>query len=226
VTKKDLKPVNTFIGAKRFVVVDVETTCWDPPRWTDNETIQIAAQWVDGDFGRRPKTGGFDSFVRPKDEPELSPFCRGLTHIIQPSIDTADSFPTVLAAFLEYCSLNYPGWNKTGTCVSQNASMWVTDLVFCSWTPFDRRQLIADCERWGLEFPFIHTLDIAALYGERRDCSRRTKLKDAASAMGYHELENEHWHSATMDVDAATHILQKLRWPLTYAGGWARTNSL
>ena len=134
----------------RFVIVDLEATCWmrpaDPQRM---EIIEIGAVLIDSKTG--PVQKEFSSFVRPLNEPILSAFCMGLTGIQQREIDKADDFSKVFPRFLH----------------------WIGPQPYrlCSWSTFDLNQFKTDCARHGLPLPpqFSNHLNLkqefARLYG-------------------------------------------------------------
>ena len=115
----------------RFIVFDLEATCDDGVRDFDNEIIEIGAV----QFENKLMVGEFQSFIHPKVNPELTPFCKKLTSITQKDVDKADSFPTVLKRFLDWTG-RHP--------------------VFCSWGFYDKKQMIKDCTRYDLKCDFIY----------------------------------------------------------------------
>ncbi len=122
----------TIVGV-RFVVVDLEATCWasERPRpRSQMEIIEIGAVRLDESLEVADE---FGSFVRPMVHPELSEFCIGLTSITQTDVDGADRFSEVFARFLE--------WIGNGP------------HSLCSWGLFDVSQFQLDCRRSGLLFP-------------------------------------------------------------------------
>ena len=117
----------------RYVVVDLEATCWkggEQPR-EDLETIEIGAVLLAAPAG--PVAAEFGAFVRPVVHPVLSEFCRQLTSIRQADVDAADPFPAVLRRWLT----------------------WIGPEPFtlCSWGLYDLNQLRHDSERHGLTLP-------------------------------------------------------------------------
>jgi 3'-5' exoribonuclease 1 len=116
----------------RYVVVDLEATCWEergsPERM---EIIEIGAVLLASSRG--PAEREFGSFVRPFDSPLLSDFCTRLTSIRQQDVDGAATFPEVLPRFVE----------------------WIggEPFVLASWGAYDLEQLRRDCRRHGLALP-------------------------------------------------------------------------
>jgi 3'-5' exoribonuclease 1 len=116
----------------RYVIVDLEATCWmrraEPQRM---EIIEIGSVVLASNTG--PIEKEFGSFVRPLNEPTLSAFCMGLTGIRQLEIDKAEDFSKVFPRFLD----------------------WIGPEPYrlCSWSVFDLNQFKTDCARHGLPFP-------------------------------------------------------------------------
>lgn len=115
----------------RYLVVDLEATCDDlgsVPR-EDSEIIEIGAVLVDA--ATLAPLAEFQTFVRPRVHPRLTPFCVQLTTISQADVARAPAFKAVaprLAAF------------------GQGA-------LFCSWGGYDRNQLARDARRAGIRPP-------------------------------------------------------------------------
>lgn len=116
----------------RYIVVDLEATCWENMRNTSHmETIEIGAVQLARSFG--PILDTFTCFVRPVVEPKLSDFCQRLTSIRQKDVDQAGYFWSAFPRFLE----------------------WIGEepFVLCSWGAYDLNQLRLDCQRHGIPFP-------------------------------------------------------------------------
>jgi inhibitor of KinA sporulation pathway (predicted exonuclease) len=116
----------------RYIVVDLEATCWENVRDFDRmETIEIGA--VELPAAHEKPSREFNRFIRPVAERELSDFCRRLTTIRQRDVDAAEGFWAVFSEFLE----------------------WIGEepFVLCSWGEYDLTQFRIDCRRHGLEFP-------------------------------------------------------------------------
>lgn len=120
--------------AMRYIVTDLEATCWDRERRLPDdvmETIEIGAVCLLSATG--PVGGEFSKFIRPTFSPILSAFCTALTTIRQEDVDAAESFKPVFTQFMQ----------------------WIGDepFIFCSWGAYDLRQLKSDCSRFNLRFP-------------------------------------------------------------------------
>jgi 3'-5' exoribonuclease 1 len=116
----------------RYIIVDLEATCWQNVRDRQRmEIIEIGA--VELPTASHPHTREFARFVRPIHEPILSDFCKQLTSIKQSHVDQADTFAEVLPEFLD----------------------WIGDepYILGSWGAYDLNQLEVDCTRHSLPWP-------------------------------------------------------------------------
>eukprot|EP00672_Neobodo_designis_P026135 CAMPEP_0174828996 /NCGR_PEP_ID=MMETSP1114-20130205/1656_1 /TAXON_ID=312471 /ORGANISM="Neobodo designis, Strain CCAP 1951/1" /LENGTH=483 /DNA_ID=CAMNT_0016062729 /DNA_START=92 /DNA_END=1539 /DNA_ORIENTATION=+ len=83
------------------VVVDFEATCEaDRAQQEPQEIIEFPAVLVSTREER--VVDEFHRFVRPTKKPTLSTFCQQLTGITQEVVSTADEFPAVVSAFLQW----------------------------------------------------------------------------------------------------------------------------
>lgn len=113
---------------KHWLVIDLEATTDDGGWPTEEmEIIEIGAVIVD-ELGR--EQDHFQSFVRPTRRPQLTPFCRQLTHIRQADVDDAPSLQQLQARF--------EPWLKRHT---GNLQGWL------SWGNYDRQQFEAEWRR-------------------------------------------------------------------------------
>ncbi|MBX2816793.1 MAG: exonuclease domain-containing protein [Saprospiraceae bacterium] len=109
----------------KFIVFDLEATCWlgSPPNDVQ-EIIEIGAIMMDN-YGTEIST--FNKFVRPRVNQRLSAFCVELTTIKQEWVDRANYFPEVIEMFQDW------------------AQMDEDDYLLASWGPDDMRMLHSDC---------------------------------------------------------------------------------
>ena len=114
-----------------WLVIDLEATT-DDGGWpvADMEVIEIGASLVTRE-GR--EVDHFQRFVRPQRRPQLTPFCRQLTHISQANVDTAAPFTEVWASFERWL-----GHHR------EQLQAWV------SWGDYDRQQLAQEWQQHGL----------------------------------------------------------------------------
>lgn len=116
----------------RYVIVDLEATCWKEGNNPDRmEIIEIGAVLLEAASG--PVGKEFAAFVKPVASPQLSRFCTELTSILQVDVDNAETFSAVFPRFLE----------------------WIGDEPFrlCSWGAYDLNQFRKDCERHQIPLP-------------------------------------------------------------------------
>lgn len=145
-----------------FVVVDFEATCFKSRKVPQEETeiIEFAAALVEE--GTFDIVDEFDKFVRPVVHPALDDFCTELTTITQEQVDDAYTFPTVLRQFKAWLE-KYPG-KKT----------------FSSWGKYDREQLLRDCDKHEVEYPFDDEhCNLKRVFQEKRGYKRQCGVKTA-----------------------------------------------
>ncbi len=131
-------------GERRIVVVDVEATCWKKGVFSKKkETIEIGAVKLLLDRAEA-KWPEFQTFVRPRQLPHLSSFCRELTGITQENVDTAPAFTEALQNFLE--------WSQP-----------LARVVLAAWSHYDLWQLDLDLEAHGLPKLAVPFLDVKKL---------------------------------------------------------------
>lgn len=116
----------------RFVIVDLEATCWDQEvDRSKMEIIEIGALILH-DFEENT-FDEFSRFIKPIVEPQLSEFCKRLTTITQEQVNNAEKFPTVFSEFLSWVG-NDP-------------------FTLCSWGGYDLNQFKKDCASHKINFP-------------------------------------------------------------------------
>jgi len=114
----------------KYIVLDLEATCWEEKNVQPNEIIEIGAVCIDDDLDI---AGEIDLFVKPKVHPELSSFCKKLTTISQKMVDDAPLFPEALKKFQD--------WIKK----------FDDDYILCSWGFYDKTQFKNDCQLHNLD---------------------------------------------------------------------------
>ncbi|MEM6285060.1 MAG: 3'-5' exonuclease [Chloroflexota bacterium] len=132
----------------RYVIVDVEATCWEKGTRIDRqEIIEIGAVLL----ADMEPVDEFARFIEPTNEPLLSDFCRQLTSITQADVDSAGRFPDVFAAFVA----------------------WIGDDPFTlvSWGAYDLRQFRADCDKHGMTLPdsFENHINLKKQFAQQHD---------------------------------------------------------
>lgn len=114
----------------KYIIVDLEATCWEKSENRQNEIIEIGAVCIDE---KKTVRGEFDIMVRPKVNPELSDFCTKLTTITQEMVNGAPEFPEALRIFKK--------WIRN----------FDEQYTLCSWGHYDRVQFKNDCVLHGLD---------------------------------------------------------------------------
>jgi inhibitor of KinA sporulation pathway (predicted exonuclease) len=127
-----------------FLCIDLEATCWAKgEKQRRMEIVEIGAVLYrpgEGIVGERQQ------FVRPRENPVLSDFCRELTGITQTQVDRGLPYPEALAAVLAFAG---------------------PEPAFCSWGDFDRRQFEKDGALHEVDYPFPLHLNLKRLYAHR-----------------------------------------------------------
>ena len=154
-----------------LIVVDFESTCDTGGRMAAHEVelIEIGAVKVSLDDGEILST--FHSFVRPKNQPTLSDFCKQLTGIRQREIDSAEPFVHVLKAFQSW--LNHPFW------------------TWASWGDFDLTLLERELERVEEDPIFAEHLNLKAIAKEAWDL-KKTGMKEVLRQQGLTPIGTHH----------------------------------
>ena len=115
------------------IVFDIECTCWDDTAGKsrdERETIEIGAVKLDGINWNVVST--FDIFIKPVNNPILSPYCTNLTTIKQEDVDKATTFGEAIHEF--------DVWSFTS---GYNVPLYL------SWGYFDKNHLIMEAGKKG-----------------------------------------------------------------------------
>jgi inhibitor of KinA sporulation pathway (predicted exonuclease) len=173
----------------KLLIVDLEATCWDKAERgsREMEVIEIGAVLVDS--LTTTASGEFQSFVRPIICPQLSDYCRKLTAIEQKDVDMAPLFPMALAKLLEFAGD-------------------ISKITLASWGNYDRNQLLQDCQRHKILYPFgeVH-VNIKQIFANTKGI-RECGMSKALRILGL-QLEGTH-HRALDDVRNICRIWQHI----------------
>lgn len=120
---------------KKVLVIDVESTCWEPPEVQPaneiSEIIEIGIAVVDTyDL----KIVQNDSIIIRPQRSKISKFCTKLTTLTQEYVDQGTTFQ----AAMEILRKNYDSQNRT----------------FVSWGDYDRKMFERNCQDYGVKYPF------------------------------------------------------------------------
>ena len=86
----------------RYIIVDLEATCWEVVDRKDMEIIEIGAVVLSPNKNLDKE---FTAFVRPIMKPILSDYCKKLTTISQKDVDSAETFNVVFPKFLQWIGI-------------------------------------------------------------------------------------------------------------------------
>jgi len=173
-----------------FIIYDVEATCWRgrPPKGI-NEVIEIGAVKVNP-YGE--VISSFCKFIKPSINPQLSSFCKKLTHISQEDIDRADNFKIVIDQYKEWIGVDEE------------------DYVLGAWGDFDKRIIRDNCELHKIEVDWLeYYINIKSQYNtiKARTGKDQTGLKSTVKKEGF-EFDGIH-HRAISDAENLAKIFSK-----------------
>ena len=126
---------------EQYIVFDLEATCWSREQTDENlhEIIEIGAVKLDENMNQLDV---FQTFVKPKENPDLSDFCMELTSIRQSDVDYAPLFAEALIEFEQW--INHKDEDIT---------------LLLSWGHYDKTQLTRECEAKGYQGKIIDLLE-------------------------------------------------------------------
>lgn len=161
---------------RTWIVVDLEATCWTAEEHpalaaqqrNESEIIEIGA--VQLDPARREVVSEFQTFVRPRRHPQLSEFCRELTHIEQAEVDGAPDFEAGYGRFVQWMGGD-------------------AGALLASWGRYDHAQLRRQALAAGLPAPRWTPLNVKTAFADwyRAHTGRRSRhgLGRAIREMGW-----------------------------------------
>ncbi|MDH1632111.1 exonuclease domain-containing protein [Pseudomonas mosselii] len=158
-----------------WLVIDLEATT-DDGGWpvTEMEIIEIGASLVTRD-GR--EVDHFQRFVRPRRRPQLTSFCRELTHIGQAEVDAAAPFPEVWAAFERWLGHH-----------QAQLQAWV------SWGDYDRKQLLQEWQAHHVRslLEQLPHINLKQRFAKARHLQRPAGLNSALQLAGLQFTGQQH----------------------------------
>ncbi|MHA1833234.1 MAG: exonuclease domain-containing protein [Candidatus Baldrarchaeia archaeon] len=149
----------------RYVIMDLECTCWDrgDKDRQPHEIIEIGACLLDDKY---TFIKAFSQFVKPIDNPQLTEYCTDLTTITQLDIDTAPRLSEAIIRLVKWVGNT-------------------EDVILCSWGYFDKEQLLMECQNGGIDYPFTDDhINVKMRFVSKLGCSRRMGLKKALRYLG------------------------------------------
>ncbi|MFK0089532.1 exonuclease domain-containing protein [Pseudomonas sp. NPDC090755] len=158
-----------------WLVIDLEATT-DDGGWpvTDMEVIEIGATLVNRQ-GR--EIDHFQRFIKPRRRPQLTPFCRELTHISQASVDSAAAFSDVWSQFERWI-----GHHKA------HLQAWV------SWGDYDRQQLLQEWQQHQIHslLEAVPHINLKQRFAKARQLQRPLGLNGALQLAGLQFSGQQH----------------------------------
>lgn len=158
---------------KRLLVIDVESTCWDPPHSKPggevSEIIEVGVAEIDLKELRIVHNEGL--LVRPTHS-KVSPFCTKLTTLTQEQVDKGLSYKDVC---------------------NQLVKVYLSpDRTWASWGDYDRKQFQKDSELKGVRYPFgPRHINVKNLFSVLYGLDRELGLDAALEHLGM-KLEGTH----------------------------------
>jgi len=153
----------------KYIVFDLEATCWDQHDRSNNETIEIGAVMINENKNFESE---FVQFVKPIRYPKLSDFCKKLTTITQQDVDEAPYFYEAKEKFLNWIGSD--------------------DYVLCSWGFYDKKQFESDCEIHSMDKKWItNHISLKHQYAKFKNLKRGIGMKRALENENF-EIEGTH----------------------------------
>ena len=173
-----------------FLIIDLEATCSDDDSIPAEamEVIEIGACWADisGTVIDR-----FQSFVRPLERPQLTPFCIALTGIHQTDVDHAALFPAAAEALREFVARHR-----------------TPDSFWASWGAYDRKQIERECTRHGITDPIgMEHINAKRVFAKKQKIGKEVGMTKACQLAGL-KLEGTHHRG----LDDALNIARLMPW--------------
>jgi len=173
---------NRRFDLSRILMVDLEATCWQgpPPPGEDHEIIEVGNTVLHvGDMHVEP---GPEILVRPN-RSSVSPFCTELTRLTQAMLDERGlPFAEAVAAL-------------------EAAHGGLRAVVWASYGGYDRRMLLAECERHGMQFPLSDThMNVKRLVALMGGWTRETGMPRAMRRLGLEPTPGAKHHRGSDDA--------------------------
>ena len=150
---------------RRMVIVDIEATC-DVDRGSLQETIEIGAARIDLDDPTYLEA--FDRLIRPQVS-EVTRYCTSLTTITPEMVEQEPVFQDAFPEFVEWMA----GCDR-----------------FSSWGMLDWSVMLDDCNRYGVDWPFKHHINLANQF--TRKYGRRLPHRKAMQVIDLEPVGQHH----------------------------------
>jgi len=191
--KKKVKNMASRLD-KRLLVIDIESTCWEPPQSKPKDEVQeiIEVGIAEVDIKELRIVHNEGLLVKPTHS-KVSPFCTQLTTLTQEQVDKGTSYKEVCNQLVKV----YDSPNRT----------------WASWGDFDRKQFQKDSELNGVKYPFgPRHINIKNLFSVLHGLDRELGLDAALGYLGM-KLDGTHHRG----VDDARNIAKIFIHLLKYA---------
>ena len=163
-----------------IIVVDLEATCWEDNKEKQNaemEIIEIGGVLLDDNLDVIEKVS---VFIKPIINPILTDYCKNLTSITQEDVNAAQEFPQALQCFTRAIQKHL------------SPSDTLDKHILASWGLFDKTQLIKDCERHEIEYPFGQHWNVKQGFTKKQGVKKRFGLKKALQRLSLEFEGNPH----------------------------------
>lgn len=143
----------------KYIIVDLEATCWEEKKGRTNEIIEIGAVCIDEN---QQILDEFMMIVKPVVHPTLSDFCVQLTSITQEMVDNGTYFYLALTQFLDWIQ------------------KFDNEYFICSWGYYDRVQFQNDCALHQLDASWVENhISLKHQYAKIKHLRRPIGMKNA-----------------------------------------------
>ena len=155
------------------LVIDVESTCWEPPEvQPTNEISEIIEVGIAVVNTKTLTIVENDSIIIRPEKSKVSKFCTKLTTLTQEYVDQGTTFGAAMAILKK----NYDSKNRT----------------FVSWGDYDRKMFERNCRDYNVDYPFgPRHMNLKNSFAVFHGLSREPGLDKALEHLGLN-LEGTH----------------------------------
>lgn len=173
----------------RYVVIDLEATCWQDNREFQRENSEVIEIGAIAFTENRALENEIQLYIQPSKYPLLTDYCTNLTGITQETINKALHAPAVYEQFIRWLTPDYLG------------------STMVSWGAYDWKMLKKEMEQHGLRFPFNTHVNLKQCFADYEG-SRPKGLHRAIKSLGW-TFKGRH-HSGLDDAKNTCRILNYL----------------
>lgn len=174
------------------LVIDVESTCWEPPEFQpQNEISEIIEIGIAVVNIKDLKIVQNDSIIIKPQRSKISKFCTKLTTLTQDYVDQGTTFQ----AAMEILKKNFDANNRT----------------FVSWGDYDRKMFERNCRDYDVKYPFgPRHLNLKNCFTMLHGLTREPGLDTALEHLGM-KLEGTHHRGIDDAKNIATIFLNTIK---------------